>query len=115
MIQNEVSEVNQQLWVRITVSLVMFILVGTGYTLSYAFWVGMSGWADTKPADAETAERFYLTYVWGGLLLVFLFVPAITTLLNIRWIWKWFYWLLGIILSVLTWMLWFVIIDVSSK
>ncbi|MCC7158204.1 MAG: hypothetical protein IT281_01555 [Ignavibacteria bacterium] len=115
MEENVKTERYQPLWIRITVSIVMFLLVGTVYTISYGFWVGMSAWADTKPSDANTAERFYLTYVWGGLLVIFLVVPVITTLMNIRWLWKWFYWLLSVILSALTWMLWFAIIEVTSK
>ncbi len=105
----------QPLWIRIVTAIVMFIVVGSFYTVFYGFWVGMSAWADMKPSDADTAERFYLTYVWGSLLVVLLIVPFIVTLTRARWIWKWSAWLISIVLSVVTWSIWFLVIELSSK
>jgi hypothetical protein len=93
----------------------MFIVVGSFYTVFYGFWVGMSAWADMKPSDADTAERFYLTYVWGSILVVLLIVPFIVTLTRARWLWKWSAWLISIVLSVVTWSIWFLVIELSSK
>lgn len=105
----------QPLWIRIVTAIVMFIVVGSFYTVFYGFWVGMSAWADMKPSDADTAERFYLTYVWGSILVVLLIVPFIVTLTRARWIWKWSAWLISIVLSVVTWSIWFLVIELSSK
>ncbi|HMT12538.1 MAG TPA: hypothetical protein PKA39_13055 [Ignavibacteria bacterium] len=105
----------QPLWIRIVTAIVMFIVVGSFYTVFYGFWVGMSAWADMKPSDADTAERFYLTYVWGSILVVLLIVPFIVTLTRARWLWKWSAWLISIVLSVVTWSIWFLVIELSSK
>lgn len=105
----------QPLWIRVTTAVLMFIVVGGFYTVFYGFWVGMSAWADTKPSDANTAERFYLIYVWGSLLVILLIVPFIVTLTKARWLWKWSVWLISIVLSVVTWSVWFLVIELSSK
>ena len=105
----------QPLWIRIVTAIVMFIVVGSFYTVFYGFWVGMSAWADMKPSDADTAERFYLTYVWGSILVVLLIVPFIVTLTRARWLWKWSAWLISIVLSVVTWSIWFLVIELSSQ
>ncbi len=100
----------QPLWLRIVIAVLMFIAVGSFYAVFYGFWVGMSAWADMKPSDADTAERFYLIYVWGSILVVLLIVPFILTLTKARWLWKWSVWLISIVLSVVTWSVWFLII-----
>ncbi len=100
----------QPLWLRIVIAVLMFIAVGSFYAVFYGFWVGMSAWADMKPSDADTAERFYLIYVWGSILVVLLIVPFILTLTKARWLWKWSVWLISIALSVVTWSVWFLII-----
>jgi len=105
----------QPLWLKITVASVMFLVVGAVYTIVYGFWVGMSAWADMKPSDADTAERFYLTYIWPVFLLIALIVPTITTMLNIRWLWKWVYWFFGFLLTFLGWVSWFGVIEFTSK
>ncbi|MBE2218614.1 MAG: hypothetical protein IAE90_10440 [Ignavibacteria bacterium] len=101
----------QPLWIRIVTAVLMFIIVGSFYAVFYGFWVGMSAWADMKPSDADTAERFYLTYVWGSILVVLLIVPFILTLTKARWLWKWSVWLISLALSVATWSVWFLIIE----
>ncbi len=105
----------QPLWQRITAAVVLFLILGVIYTIVYGFWVGMSAWADTKPSDADTAERFYLTYIWPVILVIALVAPAIITLLNIRWLWKWLIWILGIFLAFLGWVAWFGVIEFTSK
>ena len=106
---------SQPLWIRIVTAIAMFIVVGSFYTVFYGFWVGMSAWADTKPSDADTAERFYLIYVWGSLLVVLLVVPFIITLTQVRWLWKWIAWVISVILSFVTWTGWFFVIEMTSK
>ncbi len=116
-LQTEMQPVpkSQPLWLRIVTAILMLIIVGSFYTVFYGFWVGMSAWADTKPSDADTAERFYLTYVWGSLLVILLILPFIVTLSKARWLWKWSAWLISLVLSVVTWSVWFLIIELSSK
>ena len=108
------AKIIQPLWARITVSLLLFLIFGAGYFISWAFWTGMSHWADTAP-NQNTTDQFYLAYIWGPMLAFFLIVPTILTLTNIRWIWKGFYWFLSLILAFITWVIWFIIIDVTAK
>lgn len=93
----------------------MVLAVGAVYTIVYGFWVGMSAWADMKPSDADTAERFYLTYIWPVFLLIALIVPSIATMLNIRWLWKWVYWFFGFLFAFLGWVAWFGVIEFTNK
>ncbi|MBL8016675.1 MAG: hypothetical protein JNK43_05340 [Ignavibacteria bacterium] len=112
---NHIAAKTQPLWIRIVTAVLMFLVVGSFYAVFYGFWVGMSAWADTKPSDADTAERFYLTYVWGSLLIVLLIVPFVITLTKARWLWKWSAWIISLVLSVVTWSVWFLVIELSSK
>ena len=111
----EKPEIYQPLWQRISAAAVMFIILGVIYTIVYGFWVGMSAWADTKPSDADTPERFYLTNIWPVILIISLIFPAVITLLNTRWIWKWLCWIFGIFLAFLGWVVWFGVIEFTSK
>ncbi|GEM_PF-1459122 len=115
MMDTDIVKVSQPLWQRLTAAAVMFLVVGTVYTVAYGFWVGISGWADTKPSDADTAERFYLINIWAVILVISLVTPTIITLLNTRWLWKWVAWILGILLAFLGWVAWFGVIEFTSK
>ncbi|MBN8586510.1 MAG: hypothetical protein J0M37_15580 [Ignavibacteria bacterium] len=111
----EVPQIKQPVWQRITAAAVLFVILGVIYTVVYGFWVGMSAWADTKPSDADTPERYYLTYIWPVILLVSLIFPAIITLMNTRWALKWLSWITGIIIAFLGWVAWFGVIEFTSK
>jgi hypothetical protein len=102
------------LWLRITSAIFLFLIIGAGYFTWWAFWTGMSHWADTVP-NQNTADQFYLAYVYGPMLFVFLLVPAVITVMNIRWLWKGFYWLLSLILAFIGWVVWFIVIEATSK
>ena len=104
----------QPLWLRITTAVVLFLVVGAGYLIWWGFWTGMSHWADTVP-NQNTADQSYLEFVYGPMLLFFLLVPFVLTFLNIRWLWKGFYWLLSLILAFLGWVVWFIVIEATSK
>jgi len=115
-VNNFVSEKPvQPLWLRITAGIVLFIIFGAVYFVVYVFWAGMSHWADTYPNQGDTPDQFYLTYIWGPILFILLIIPTILTFLNIRWLWKGIYWLLSFVLSLLTWFVWFIIIEATSK
>ncbi len=103
------------LWQRIAFAITMFVIFGAVYVIFYGFWVGMSGWADMKPSDADTAERFYLTYIWGGLLIFCLILPVIFTLANTRWLVKWLSWFLSAVFAFAGWVMWFAVIEITSK
>lgn len=103
------------LWQRVIFTLVMFIVTAAGFVIVYGFWIGMAGWADMKPSDADTAERFYLTYVWGGLLGLCLIIPVIISLARTRWLVKWISWFLSVIIALAGWVMWFAIIEMTSK
>lgn len=102
-------------WQKAAFAVIMFIIIGAGYTVFYGFWVGMAGWADMKPTDSDTAERFYLTYVWGAILIVCLIFPLIVTIANTGWLVKWLSWLLSIVIAFAGWVFWFAIIEITSK
>ncbi len=115
MSEQTVNNNTQALWLRILSAAALFLFVGALYFISWAFWSGMSHWADKYPNMGYTADQFYLTYIWGPILLVLLIVPTILTLTHIRWFLKIFYWILSFILAFITWIVWFGVIEATSK
>src|SRR5690349_24854977 len=105
----------QPLWLRITAGISLLIIFGVIYFVVYVFWAGMSHWADTYPNQGDTPDQFYLTYIWGPILFILLIIPTILTFMNIRWLWKGVYWLLSFVLLLVTWFIWFIIIEATSK
>ncbi len=100
----------QPLWLRFISAAALFLFVGVIYFISWKFWAGRSGfWADKYPDMGYPHDNFYLTYIWGPVLLILLIVPATITLTNIRWFWKISYWILSFVLAFITWIIWFAI------
>jgi hypothetical protein len=104
----------QPLWLRVTLGIVLFVVVGAVYFIAWGFWVGMSHWADTIP-NTMTTDQFYLQYIWGPLLVIFLIIPTILTFLKIRWRLKIVYWFTSFVLALLSWFVWFIVIEATSK
>lgn len=116
LIVNEHKPRNEQpIWLRITTAIILFIIFGVMYGISYVFWGGMSQWGGEYNPNVTPPDVFYLIYIWGPILLVLLITPTILTLTRIRWLWKIIFWVLSLILAVATWMIWFVIIEATSK
>lgn len=100
---------------KILVGILMFLVTAVIFGISYAFWGGMSQWGGPYNPNVTPPDVFYLLYIWGPILLVLLLVPTVLTFTNIRWLWKWIFWFFSYLLAFLTWMVWFVIIEVTSK
>lgn len=98
------------LWIRITTGVLLLAFFGAIYGFYYVFWNGMSYW-DGMKEDMSKPDQFYLRYIWGAELIIFLIVPAIVHFKDTRIIWKLSFWLFSVILSVLGWMVWMILVQ----
>lgn len=114
-ISSERRHASQPVWLKLIVGILLFIIFGVMYGISYIFWGGMSQWGGEYNPGVTAPDVYYLLYIWGPILLVLLIAPTVLTFTNIRWLWKIIFWGLSLVLALASWMVWFVIIEVTSK